>query len=63
MTAPKPGQHLRPTGRPCTAYLPQLDEDGTNWRVWCILTDGHDGHHESVAGWQFEADGTDDERL
>lgn len=55
MPRPKPG-----AGLPCPTYLPQLDEDGHNWKVWCCGVRNHEGHHRLVNGLQFEADALDE---
>lgn len=57
MTAPKPGPAATTA---CGAYLPTLDKDGTNWRVWCCGVRGHQGWHRTIAGLQFEADALDE---
>lgn len=55
MSIPKPGQ-----GLPCPTYLPQLDEDGHNWKVWCCGVRNHEGDHRLVNGLRFEADALDE---
>lgn len=55
MSRPKPGASL-----PCPAFLPHLDKDGFNYRVWCAGVRGHEGHHRLVNGLRFEADALDE---
>lgn len=39
----------------CTDYVPQIDADGFNWKLWCVHTNGHTGMHQDMSGfkWQF----------
>lgn len=54
MSRPKPGpRRARPN---CPECMLLTDDDGCDWRIPCVLHQGHDGWHQDIAGleWMLE---------